>query len=515
MEKSKEPVACSPNLIPVDSCLQKASCIEQDLMEAIQQDFSNVGRQWIDQSESIYPYHITNPETANYLQDHDMMTASNNNLLSEITKQQNQMLIAMQQSNQNIVTSINSLQKLFLNSLNQLTSMFITFNQPILQTHVIENFMQKLQNNTEYVKPGDHGTKLVERGCQTDSVECKRNLLVQSHDNSPINMESSGTRSDVSTSCAWFKEEESEVCHDFTDDQSNSDRDKLHNSQKRKKHRYYHSHTFDGSESWKVWHRRFTISTKGWAREEKCTEMLLLLRGKAAEYVFDHIPKEALTDYKKLVKLLKFRFQKIEFPESYAIMFANRNQHPDESVQEYGIELTQLYDKAHPKRDSQSRKEDLLRRFLDGVTNKKAARQVEFSKSPSCIEDAIVSVVRFEEIQSRGEHQIPEFVQNKVHINQCKCSCACSQAELECPAKDNDFPIGMKIRQSRKVINAGRKRRKPGKHFVCYRCGGQNHIARNCRIQPLSMNPERSHHMSFEPPCHLINSTRLNSNFNH
>ena len=52
---------------------------------------------------------------------------------------------------------------------------------------------------------------------------------------------------------------------------------------------------------------------------------------------------------------------------TYGAQFRNRTQKPGESVEEYAAELKRLYDKTHANRDWETRREDLLRRFLDGI----------------------------------------------------------------------------------------------------------------------------------------------------
>ena len=48
-----------------------------------------------------------------------------------------------------------------------------------------------------------------------------------------------------------------------------------------------------------------------------------------------------------------------------------------------------LYDKAHASRDRQTRTEDLLRRFLDGLNDERAIFHIEFVKEPSDIDQAV------------------------------------------------------------------------------------------------------------------------------
>ena len=66
-----------------------------------------------------------------------------------------------------------------------------------------------------------------------------------------------------------------------------------------------------------------------------------------------------------------------------------QSQKVGERVEEYAAELKRLYDKAHPNRDSLTREEDLIRRFLDGLSERDAQYNVEYVKEPRNIDEAV------------------------------------------------------------------------------------------------------------------------------
>ena len=63
--------------------------------------------------------------------------------------------------------------------------------------------------------------------------------------------------------------------------------------------------------------------------------------------------------------------------------------------------LKKLYDRAHARRDSRTREEDLLRRFLDGLQDTKASFHVEFVKNPANIDEAVDEVINFQEVHRK------------------------------------------------------------------------------------------------------------------
>ena len=69
------------------------------------------------------------------------------------------------------------------------------------------------------------------------------------------------------------------------------------------------------------------------------------------------------------MKDLNSRFRKIEKKKTYGAKFTNRNQKNSGTVEEFAADLRKLYDKAYLTRDRKVRQEDLLRHFLDGLSD--------------------------------------------------------------------------------------------------------------------------------------------------
>lgn len=129
--------------------------------------------------------------------------------------------------------------------------------------------------------------------------------------------------------------------------------------------------------------------------------MLPRLQGKAGEFVYGQLNRDARINFRNLVKELKHRFRKVETCRTYGAQFSNRSQNPGETIEDYAAELKRLYDKAHANRDRETRNEDLLRRFLDGLIDDRARFQVEFIKEPEDIDAAVYEVVNFLETRKR------------------------------------------------------------------------------------------------------------------
>ena len=160
---------------------------------------------------------------------------------------------------------------------------------------------------------------------------------------------------------------------------------------------------FTGKEKWSIWYKRFKIGVKGLHKSERLDALLGLMHGDAAEFVFDQLPQRKLLSYRALVKELGTRYRRVENPRTYGAMFSNREQGSKESVEEFAAELKRLYDKGHPDRDAKTRREDLLRRFLDGLKDEDTASQVEFVRTLGNIDEAVDAVVNYQELHGKRD----------------------------------------------------------------------------------------------------------------
>ena len=160
---------------------------------------------------------------------------------------------------------------------------------------------------------------------------------------------------------------------------------------------------FTAQEEWKVYYNRFKAVAKleGWSDHEKLRELLPRLQGKAGEFVHDQLRSDVRNDFGTVVKELKHIFHKVETARTYGAKFSRRNQISGESVENFAAELKRLYDKGYPNRDRETRREDLLRRFLDGIIDDNARFQLELNKEPFDIDEAVFKVITCQETRKR------------------------------------------------------------------------------------------------------------------
>ena len=119
--------------------------------------------------------------------------------------------------------------------------------------------------------------------------------------------------------------------------------------------------------------------------------------------MYRQLSERARRNYDSLVQELKCRYRTVEQRRTMGAKFSHREQRTTKSVQDFSSDLKLLYDRAHPDRDRQTRMEDLLRRFLDGLNDEEASFHVEYVKEPMDIDEAVNEVINFRETRRRPD----------------------------------------------------------------------------------------------------------------
>ena len=164
---------------------------------------------------------------------------------------------------------------------------------------------------------------------------------------------------------------------------------------------------YNGKEEWKVWINRFEAiaDRRNWSEEVKLDNLLPKLQGKAGDFVFTQLSKDTLSCYRELVKELNSRFRVVETEKTFASKFSLRVQKEGETAEEYAADLKRLYAKAYKNRDSRTKREDLVRRFLDGMRDNEARFEIEFHKEPDDIDKAVYHAVNFAQTRWRSSSE--------------------------------------------------------------------------------------------------------------
>ncbi|CAG2202974.1 unnamed protein product [Mytilus edulis] len=137
------------------------------------------------------------------------------------------------------------------------------------------------------------------------------------------------------------------------------------------------------------------------------------LQGKLVIFVFDQLNSKTLKNYSKLATELRNRFGVFENKRAYQVQFNRRTQKPNEDTADYAAELKRLYDKAYSNRHAKIRQEDLLQRFLMGLSDTEARIYLELHKDPKTIEEAVQEVITYKETTSET-HESSSVKNSKV-----------------------------------------------------------------------------------------------------
>ena len=154
-------------------------------------------------------------------------------------------------------------------------------------------------------------------------------------------------------------------------------------------------------ELWVVWYERFKAITAHWTHNEKLSAMLALVQGTAGEYVYDILPAKVRKNYNLLVTEMTSRFKKIISLTSYRNKYSKIKQKSTQSLEELAAVIRKTYEKAYPDRAPQTKREDLLRKFLDSLYDPKTKLALEFFKEPESIEEALEKAIAYED--AKGE----------------------------------------------------------------------------------------------------------------
>ena len=292
-------------------------------------------------------------------------------------------------------------------------------------------------------------------------------------------------------------------------------------------HRHTNTHTsvkippFQGKDDWKVWINRFEAiaNRHRWSDEEKLDRLLPCLQGYAADFVFTQLRKEALQNYRVLVNEINFRFRVVETHKTFAARFSRRDQHSNETAEEYAAELKCLYDKAHPTRDAQTRKEDLVRRFLDGLRDDDIRCDVEYIKEPADIDEAVYHAVNLIQTKRSTHGPYSDRRMKKVlrstnqNVNEeadSSSECIRQSSVTDMPEKQESTvknepsktpPLTMTGKEAdvnpmlkqilekiNEIVLQPRDKPERRRQLQCFACGQNGHMARECQVANENRN---------------------------
>ena len=204
---------------------------------------------------------------------------------------------------------------------------------------------------------------------------------------------------------------------------------------------------FNGKEDWKVWITRFEAIAQrcNWNEDTRLDNLLPRLQGRAGDFVFNQLSYETKSSYSEQVKELNSRFRTVETQRTFAAKFSQRAQKQDETVEEYAAELKRLYAKAYKSRDNETRQQDLLRRFLDGMKDNEARFEIEFHKEPDDIDQAVYHAVNFIQTKRRNSSDYYNDRKFKKYARRTGQDSDFEDSEIEQQEDGDDYEYALRL----------------------------------------------------------------------
>ncbi|KAJ8913259.1 hypothetical protein NQ315_012877 [Exocentrus adspersus] len=141
---------------------------------------------------------------------------------------------------------------------------------------------------------------------------------------------------------------------------------------------------FDGEVSWTMYKRQFVAAatTNGWDEQQKATELVLALRGKALQ-TLQNIPEEKQNDYSTVIEALKLRFGSKYLSQVYQNQLKSRSQGSTETLQEFSTDIERM---VYPDWLTQKLQKNF---FIDGLKDPELQQALRLGKFKSLCEAVI------------------------------------------------------------------------------------------------------------------------------
>ena len=158
-------------------------------------------------------------------------------------------------------------------------------------------------------------------------------------------------------------------------------------------------------EKWEAWFAQFeeVADDNNWTTSQRLKALRPLMRKSAGEFVFYTLTPEVHSNYRTLAKELMTCYRKVESKKGYQSKWTSLRQTAGQNEEELAAEIKRIYEKAFPGRDTESKQDDLLTKFLQALSDNAVRLAMEYVKDPDDIDEAVEFVVQYKEARKVGK----------------------------------------------------------------------------------------------------------------
>ncbi|KAJ8737945.1 hypothetical protein PYW08_000540 [Mythimna loreyi] len=206
---------------------------------------------------------------------------------------------------------------------------------------------------------------------------------------------------------------------------------------------------FDGTSSWTAFKYQFEtlVKTNRWDDEQSFAALTLALRGDAL-LVLENLPSDGRT-LKRLMEGLDTRYGDKHLEHVFRAQLRERTQKPNESLQQWGVEVERLVRRAYVSMTPETVEVYLVQAFIDGLRDTEVRATVRLGHHQT-LKSAMAHALEVEAVrQDSRTHRVREVVVSpSVQPRQ-------REGVVSSPAKPRYIP-------------------------TCYGCGEKGHIRTDC-----------------------------------
>ena len=235
--------------------------------------------------------------------------------------------------------------------------------------------------------------------------------------------------------------------------------------------------------------------------------------------MYKAINKHDRKNYSVLVSELGSRFGSLETKRTFRVQWANISQQPGQTEQELAAEIRRIHAEAYPDWDAETRRVDLVNKFLDALCDERQRSAIEFNKCPHTIEEAVKYAIQYQETTrtrrtSQAERAHPLYDSSSEDEADNIKLCATRLVNKEDKKKESSkqsIPIEenklmteiqrlariietQKVPDNKQELSSGSSNN-PDAHLTCYNCGQLGHRIHSC---PLPKRKKRETHKCYK-----------------